>query len=150
MSICLLIVEDWLQYQASRNSRARLEFACPKILLLEMSNECPCSSAWFAGIDLGSCLLMVICQTCFDLFRSFTDVALCTVVAVEHVDGVAFVRCCNLVLVTCLVKYVAILLHTAYILLLRFKLKGLTNQERQVLINLKKDKNIVILPADKR
>ena len=44
--------------QASRNSRACLDFACPKILVFEMSNECPCSSAWFAGIDLGSCLLM--------------------------------------------------------------------------------------------
>ena len=58
MSIVRLIVEDWMLYQASRNSRAFLDFACPKILVFEMSNECPCSSAWFAGIDLGSCLLM--------------------------------------------------------------------------------------------
>ena len=54
MSICRLIVEDWLLWQASRNSLACLDFACPKILVLEMSNDCPCSSAWFAGIDLGN------------------------------------------------------------------------------------------------
>ena len=43
--------------------------------------------------------VFVFCQTCFDLFGSFADVALSTVVAVEHVDGVAFVRCRNLVFV---------------------------------------------------
>ena len=43
---------------ASRNSCACLDFACPKILVFEMSNDCPCSSSWFAAIDLGSCLLM--------------------------------------------------------------------------------------------
>ena len=40
--------------------------------------------------------ILVFCQTCFDLFGSFDDIALCAVVAVEHIDGVAFVGCGNL------------------------------------------------------
>ena len=102
MSTCRLIVEDWMLCQVSRNSHACLDFLCPKILVFEMSNECPCSSPWFARLDLGSCLLMALpcsVRRVLTLSGNFAAIALCTVVAVEHVDGVALVRCCNLVFV---------------------------------------------------
>ena len=47
-------------YQASVNLLACFVAACPTILVCGQSKVCPHSSAWFAGRDLGSCLLIAL------------------------------------------------------------------------------------------
>ena len=58
MSTWRLKVDLSMLYQASINSRASFVVACPSTLVCDQSKVCPYSYAWFAGRELGSCLLI--------------------------------------------------------------------------------------------